>query len=165
MEISKATIILTEMRKIIKNFNSEAFVSYFEENKKIIPMDNLHNILKDVCRSGTPEMFSHLMNCDFANKIYFDFPWHESQDPVYDKTIPNGAFLLALESRNTPLLTYFIKNDIYDICSDTEDCINDYFSANCRDYLETIRGYVFFKEEFDKKQPPNITETPKTNKI
>jgi hypothetical protein len=135
---------------------STEFIELINSNLDLAKTIDLAKLYRKSCEKGNVEIVDYLLNFPHNNLIDYNFPYYESQT-MYDKDIPNGAFFLACDHRHLHLMEYFLKHDIYYLCSDTYEGLEQYMHSAIKD-IDTIEHKLLLEETLN-------TQTTKEKKI
>lgn len=143
---------------LLNQHKSNEFIDLINNHLELSKSIDLARIYKKSCELGNVIVVDYLLNFPNNNLIHYDFYYHEAQS-TYEKSIPNGAFLIACDHRNLDLMEYFIKNDIYYLCSDTYEGLEQLMPGAIKD-IDIIEYKLLLQDKLKNK---NILKTK--NKI
>jgi hypothetical protein len=130
--------------ELLEQSKSTEFIELINSHLDLAKTIDLAYLYKTSCKLGNVEIVDYLLNFPHNNLINYDFPYHESQS-IYEKSIPNGAFFLACDNKHLNLMEYFLKHDIYYLCSDTYEGLEQFMSGAIKD-IDTIEHKLILEE-------------------
>lgn len=130
--------------ELLNEFKSNEFNDLINSHLDLAKTIDLARLYHNSCELGNVEVVDYLLNFPHNNLINYDFLYHQAQS-IHEKDIPNGAFFIACDHRHLHLMEYFLKHDIYYLCSDTYEGLELLMSSAIKD-IDKIEHKLVLEE-------------------